>query len=818
MKPWMWAGVVVGFAGVASGATFSVTNVADSGPNSLREAILDSNATPPGPNVIQFTGSMFATNATIRVGTQLDITEPVTLIASNRITLKKNASSTNRLVRVQGVTGDVTFDNFTFEGGDSAVNGGGGLYVNGASTVVIFRNGMITNCTSTVRGGAVLVSGGATYRSQRARYVDNFVDGPGGAIAIEDGSTVFLRSCVFETNTATGSGGGVYLVGGTAELRNCTFVGNRASTTFLTDSSTGGGLYVGTGATGTVGNCLFSRNVDAFAFPQYPDVSGTVDSLGYNLVRNGTGASGFTATGDQVGTTSEPLDLLLTGARPDPKSIARDGGSGSLLTADMVLDVDGDPRVAVRSVDVGAIELQPDGVVTTTNDHGAGSLREVLDDLSRHNSWVTFDTNVFAVQRIIVLTNNTSGLIPRKGFWLDGASAPAPVTIQQRSSASLRIFGINPLSIDQPVGTNAVEISDLTLVGGNASGEGFGQGACLLAHFGSTVTMRRCLIMGTRGKTVLAAASGASLLLENCTLSANTNVDTFSTGIAWAASTGQVDFVHCTITKNVVLQYPLDEPDPSAGISLFGTIVTGNRQTSSSTNVVRAQIRPGRTNLLLVGYNVVGDPGELAPVVTGTNNYFGYRTFLGPLTNNGGYAWSHALLPGSVGMSAASTNLSDPVPADDQRGEARPQGGAPDIGAYEAGTYTYAQWRDQIFPASVASTNRQAYDDPDGDRLLNVVEYYTGSDPATPSPDAWSFVPEPGTNGTTEYAFYVDRAIGVDVDYAGVQLSTNLLTWATSLTNFTVVGSDFGFDTLRVVVPGPTTSRKRGYVRLNVIN
>ncbi|MEJ8672811.1 choice-of-anchor Q domain-containing protein [Streptomyces sp. MS1.AVA.1] len=51
---------------------------------------------------------------------------------------------------------------------------------------------------------------------------------------------------------------------------------------------------------------------------------------------------------------------------------------------------------------------------------------------------------------------------------------------------------------------------------------------------------------------------------------------------------------------------------------------------------------------------------------------------VGPLADNGGPTDTVALLPGSLALDAA-----DGCPATDQRGVARPQGAACDIGAYE---------------------------------------------------------------------------------------------------------------------------------------
>ena len=54
---------------------------------------------------------------------------------------------------------------------------------------------------------------------------------------------------------------------------------------------------------------------------------------------------------------------------------------------------------------------------------------------------------------------------------------------------------------------------------------------------------------------------------------------------------------------------------------------------------------------------------------------------LGPLADNGGPTFTHALLAGSPAIDTASDDC--PPPITDQRGVTRPQGPACDIGAYE---------------------------------------------------------------------------------------------------------------------------------------
>lgn len=75
-----------------------------------------------------------------------------------------------------------------------------------------------------------------------------------------------------------------------------------------------------------------------------------------------------------------------------------------------------------------------------------------------------------------------------------------------------------------------------------------------------------------------------------------------------------------------------------------------------------------------VGYNIMGD---------GSCDFTdGSDPMLGPLQDNGGATFTHALLPGSPAIDAGDTNLTI-----DQRGVTRPQGSADDIGAYEVVHY-----------------------------------------------------------------------------------------------------------------------------------
>jgi uncharacterized repeat protein (TIGR01451 family) len=124
--------------------------------------------------------------------------------------------------------------------------------------------------------------------------------------------------------------------------------------------------------------------------PVNPDVNGHFSSLGHNLIGDGTGSAGFTAAGDQVGTSAKPINPMLSSPGnnggptptlvPQLDSPAIDAGDGTNAPA---RDQRGAPRIAdgdqnVDSdgpvIDIGAVEFQPTDVsITATGYPGSVS-------------------------------------------------------------------------------------------------------------------------------------------------------------------------------------------------------------------------------------------------------------------------------------------------------------------------------------------------------------------------------------------------------------------------------------------------------------
>jgi hypothetical protein len=176
-----------------------VSNTGDSGPGSLRQAILDANA-QGGAETITFDAAAFATPQTITLSSgQLELsdtsgTETITGPAA-RVTV--NGGGNSRVFQIDsGVTASISGLTITGRRGGN----GAGLYNAGGNLT-------LTDCT--VTGNSVAASGGA-----------------GGGVAASGGGTTTLTDCSVSNKTAS-YGGGVSTNDETLTLTDCTINGNR---------------------------------------------------------------------------------------------------------------------------------------------------------------------------------------------------------------------------------------------------------------------------------------------------------------------------------------------------------------------------------------------------------------------------------------------------------------------------------------------------------------------------------------------------------------------------------------------------------------
>ncbi|MGD0259625.1 MAG: right-handed parallel beta-helix repeat-containing protein [Verrucomicrobiota bacterium] len=159
-------------------------------------------------------------------------------------------------------------------------------------------------------------------------------------------------------------------------------------------------------------------------------------------------------------------------------------------------------------------------------------------------------------------------------------------------------------------------------------------------------------------------ANFGTLTMLNCTVSQNDA----PAGGGGMVNDGTLTLSSCTIVSNYSYYAQSGGVENSGTLYSQNSIFAGNT-TNDFSGVLTSQ-----------GFNLIQDTNGCTITNDQTGNIYGADPLLGPLQDNGGPTWTHALLPGSPAIDAGcSTNF----PPTDQRGIHRPQGLAPDIGAFE---------------------------------------------------------------------------------------------------------------------------------------
>ena len=247
-------------------APLVVSNTNDSGPGSLRQAILDA----ASGDTITFAPAL--AGGTIALNSQLTISKDLTIdgsalnpqvrlsgqSASRIIEIIFNAQMTiSSLVFTQGVsttggaihaTGNaqLKLENSTFHQNQASLSGGA-ISVEGNSTGAIV-NSMFSQNQAGGSGGAISIVENGNYNVIHSTLVDNSASGDGGAVA---GFNVRLIGSTLSRNSSGGSGGGVSAV--KLEIDSTTIDRNLA--TF-----NGGGIALDGNTISTIVNSTVTEN------------------------------------------------------------------------------------------------------------------------------------------------------------------------------------------------------------------------------------------------------------------------------------------------------------------------------------------------------------------------------------------------------------------------------------------------------------------------------------------------------------------------------------------------------------------------------
>jgi CSLREA domain-containing protein len=682
-------------------ATFTVTaggfdqpdeNVGDGvcstqfGPCTLRAAVEEGNANPnAGPIDV-----VLLANSHIMTLGDLDLTRPFRFVGTAGASSIVGVGA-DRLVDVHPGA-KLTVTDAALGGGAAAV--GGVINAVGADVVltrvtlasgsatqagglVASDGGLVTVTDSRFDGGSAVVGGAIL--ADRLVMVGSTVNasqaGEGAAIALADpaGASSIERSTLMGNEATAGSV--VATAGGPLVVRDTAIVENRSTT---------GSLAGGTA--NQVANSILTVDTG-------PVCAAAVTSLGGNVGQGTT--CGLTQATDAQGAVGLDNPIFVTaglGLVPRFNSVlVVDAGTGCLPVdqlgaarptdgdVDGIAECDRGPiessllplTVRVRST-ADAPDLSPgDGQCTTSV--GLCTLRAAVQEA---NAWPTADE--------VILTSATTYPLTRAGAGEDAAATgDLDITgdVVIRPDAGTAIIDANDLDRVFDVRSGTVRVHDVVIRNGTETTGGGGirtvagtdvhlDRVTVYANLGAgggggiraagALTIERSLVRQNaagsgRGGGIHVEATG-SVVVANSTVFSNSAAG--GSGIA-AMKSSHLDVVESTIASNV----------SGPGLQASGTVT------------VRASILTGHVSgncsgtLTSLGHNL--DSGTTCALIGG-GDVSSTDPLLGALANNGGFTLT---LKPAAGSPAIGTSAC--VGVTDQRGVARPQGGACDKGSVE---------------------------------------------------------------------------------------------------------------------------------------
>ena len=280
------------------GATFTVTNTNDSGPGSLRQAILDANATAgadligfniPGPGVHTISPLSALPALTDDAGVTIDgYTQPAA--TPNSLAIGDNAVP---LIELSGVAAGTRADGFRVQSSSNRVQG---LVITGFGSLSFGAISIETGASNRVTG--CFLGTDATATAARPNGFGVFVENPGsfptGPVSTTIGGTMAAERNVISGNSSTG-----------------VVISSGASGTVVV------GNYVGTDASGTSALGNAGGGVDVLA--SLGNSIGGVASGSGNLISGNTGsgilisAAEVTVEGNRIGTNAAGSAALPNG-------------------------------------------------------------------------------------------------------------------------------------------------------------------------------------------------------------------------------------------------------------------------------------------------------------------------------------------------------------------------------------------------------------------------------------------------------------------------------------------------------------------------
>jgi fibronectin-binding autotransporter adhesin len=622
---------------LSSGATHVVTTLADNGLGSLRQAIADA---LPGDTIV------FATNGTIRLTSgELFLDKSLDLVGPGAAQLAVSGNFVSRVFNISaGVTCSISGltirDGRTADGtnglpgaspGSAGASGGGLLNL---GTLTLDACSVTANLTG--RGGNG--GRGANGTNDPLWGRSGGTGGSGGAGGAGGGmynaGTLTLSNCVFSGNsTGNGGDGGYGGYGGTAApISGHGGPGGNGGAGGLGGSGAGihnAGILILRG-------CVFTGNTTGNG-----GLGGFGNLGGYGELGGRGGNGGGGGLGGHGAAFRNDGTAALNASTFDSNSTgfgAAGGGAG------------------LGGLQGGEIGRAPSGDPGTNGGGGSGGA-----------VWSEQGTLTVSACSFVGNFNRTGG---------NGGGIGNKGTLDVSGS----VFTGNSCSTNGNGGAvfnqGSLTVSACTFSNNSCLYYGSGGGLFTLG----TGTVLACTFNGNRAGSPYSQygggggiANGGALTLSNSTVSSNSAY--YGGGIS---SSGRLTVVSCTIVSNYAGAF---------GGGIHNTAYyTGDVASVRNSLIARNRGQFGNSfyrDFGSLGHNLVGD-GSFGFTNTAPGDIIGGDPLLGPLADNGGPTWTHALLPGSPALDTGDDALS----GTDQRGRPRRAGAHVDIGAFEYGPAT----------------------------------------------------------------------------------------------------------------------------------
>jgi hypothetical protein len=238
------ASVMMMLASQAQALTYTVINTDDAGPGSLRQAILDANASSGVADTIDFAPSV--SGQTITLSSELPaVTDGAGLtIDGGSVDITLSGNNAVRVFRVNPGAG-LTLNDLTVANGRADFSGG--IFNNGGTLEV--NNSTLSGNSAVTNSGGIGNTGTGTLTVNSSTISGNSAGSFSGGIH-NDGGTLEVNNSTISGNSAHDNNGGIGNTG-TATVSNSTISGNSANN--------GGGILT-SGGTATLKNTIVANN------------------------------------------------------------------------------------------------------------------------------------------------------------------------------------------------------------------------------------------------------------------------------------------------------------------------------------------------------------------------------------------------------------------------------------------------------------------------------------------------------------------------------------------------------------------------------